>query len=222
MRKTEKYICVFAIVAGFVASYVVGYRYGIDDKDNTIIRQDESERDEQNQSTTFNDNEMSTTDVSSDDRVLQRDAILVMEVNHEEADIDFETMEMKLPVDLIGMSREEVIDYVKNNGKVFVDEDEELINVMLVSFGESRIVLRKNVREGQVIIYPKGESEQYNYYIGIKDNKVVVFKKDKTTVFIETGITYDMVDIETRAAIEEGVWIENITALYRYLESITS
>jgi hypothetical protein len=53
-------------------------------------------------------------------------------------------------------------------------------------------------------------------------DKVIVYKKDKTTVFIETGITFDMLDRETRESIEEGVWIENISVLYRYLESITS
>ena len=50
----------------------------------------------------------------------------------------------------------------------------------------------------------------------------MVYKKDKETIFIETGITFDMLDSETRESIEEGVWIETISVLYRYLESITS
>lgn len=220
MRKTEKYICVFGVVVGFVAAYVIGYRYGIDDKDNTIKVQDEIT------DNSYNNNVQKPTngslDVAVENKVIKRDAKLILEVNHEESDIAFETIEMNIPIELIGLSRSDVIEYVKNNGDFFTDEDEELINIMLMSFSDEQIVLRKNVREGQVVIYPKGESEEYNYYIGFKDNKVVVFKKDKTTVFIETGITYDMVDVETRENIEQGIWIENITTLYRYLESITS
>ncbi len=219
MRKTEKYICVFAVVAGFVASYVIGYRYGSDDKDNTIKITDETSDVQYGTGNTTLDQ---ATDVAVESRVLKRDATLVMEINHEESAIAFETIEMNIPVELIGLTRDDVVEYVKNNGDFFTDDDEELINIMLMSFSENQIVLRKNVREGQVVIYPKGESEEYNYFIGFKDNKVVVFKKDKSTVFIETGITYDMVDKDTRSDIEEGIWIENITTLYRYLESITS
>ncbi len=218
MRKTEKYICVFAVVAGFVASYVIGYRYGHDEKDNTIKVSEETSDSQYSTGNTANQ----ATDVAVESRVLKSDATLVMEINHEESDIAFETIEMNIPIELIGLTRDDVVDYVKNNGDFFTDDDEELINIMLMSFSENQIVLRKNVREGQVIIYPKGESEEYNYFIGFKDNKVVVFKKDKSTVFIETGITYDMVDKDTRSDIEEGIWIENITTLYRYLESITS
>lgn len=220
MKKTEKYICVFAVVAGFVAAYVIGYRYGNDSKDNTIRVQNEAPYNNYTGENTTSYNGI--TDVAVDKQVLKNNAKLIMEINHEEADMDFEIIEMNVPIELIGLTRDDVIEYVKNNGDFFTDENEELINIMLISFSEDQIVLRKNVREGQVVIYPKGESEEYNYYIGFKDNKVVVFKKDKTTVFIETGITYDMVDAQTRETIEEGVWIENISALYRYLESITS
>ena len=67
------------------------------------------------------------------------------------------------------------------------------------------------------MVYSNEESERYNYYIGFKLDKVIVYKKDKETVFIETGITFDMLDSDTRESIEKGVWIENISVLYTFI-----
>lgn len=224
MRKTEKYICIFCVVCGFAAAYVAGYRYGSsDDNDNIILKDDvKSEMpyisDSENTSSGQNDSK----DVSSESVVLKEDATMILETCYENNTSEVESSEFNIPVELIGFDRSKVIEYLENNGEFFVADDEELINIMLVSFADNQVVIRKNVREGAVVIYPNGESERYNYYIGFSDDKVVVYKKDKETVFIETGITFDMVDRETRENIENGVWIENINALYRYLESITS
>ncbi len=222
MRKTERYICIFCVVCGFVAAYVIGYRYGnSDDNDNIRLREDiESERPYMTEELPKMEN--NTTDVSANGIVLRDDATMILETCFESDESKISTSESAIPIELIGYTRDKVIEYLEKNGDFFVNDEEELINIMLVSFAEDRVVIRKNVREGAVIIYPNGESERYNYYIVFKDDKVVVFKKDKETVFIETGITFDMVDRETRENISKGVWIENINMLYRYLESITS
>lgn len=222
MRKTERYICIFGVVLGFAAAYIIGYRYGSSKNNDNIILKEEVESEMPYVSDNTVSEKEDTRGVSSDSGVLKENAIMILETCFEENQAEIEANELKIPVELIGFDREKVIEYLENNGDFFVDDDEELINIMLVSFAEDRVVIRKNVREGAVIIYPNGESERYNYYIGFKDEKVVVFKKDKETVFIETGITFDMVDRETRESLEQGVWIENINALYRYLESITS
>ena len=222
MRKTERYICIFCVVFGFAAAYIIGYRYG-NSKDNDNIRlKEEIESEMPYVSNTTTSGQEDTKDTASQNSVLTENATMILETCLEGNETEIETSEFQIPVELIGYDRDKVIEYLENNGDFFVNDDEELINIMLVSFAEDRLVVRKNVREGAVIIYPNGESERYNYYIGFKEDKVVVFKKDKETVFIETGITFDMVDRETRESIEQGVWIENINALYRYLESITS
>lgn len=222
MRKTERYICIFCVVCGFAAAYVIGYRYGNDsDNDNIRLKEEVESEMPYVADNALTDKERAK-DVASADIVLKEEAELILETCHEENNFEVETSEFNIPVELIGYTREKVIEYLENNGEFFINDEEELINIMLVSFAEDRVVIRKNVRESAVIIYPNGESERYNYYIGFKEDKVVVFKKDKETVFIETGITYDMIDRETRENIDEGVWIENINTLYRYLESITS
>ncbi len=222
MRKTERYICIFCVVCGFAAAYVIGYRFGNKDiGENVKLREDiKNEMPYISNNTPINTD--STKNVSSDGDVLTEDAVMILETHLESENSKLESNEFNIPIELIGYTRGKVIEYLEKNGDFFVSDDEELISIMLVSFSEDRVVIRKNVREGAVVIYPNGESERYNYYIGFKEEKVVVFKKDKQTVFIETGITFDMVDKETRESINEGVWIENINMLYRYLESITS
>ena len=222
MKKTEMYICIFCVVLGFAVAYVIGYRYGKGDDNSNVRLKDEVSSDMPYISEEITLGQDSTKDVSSSNIVLKEDAKMVLETCFEENEFEIETNELNLPIELIGFDREKVIQYLEDNGDFFVNDEEELINIMLVSFAEDRVVIRKNVRQGAVIIYPNGESERYNYYIGFKEDKIVVYKKDKETVFIETGITYDMVDSATRESIEEGVWIENINTLYRYLESITS
>ncbi len=222
MRKTEKYICIFCVVLGFVAAYVIGYRYGNDNDDSNIRLKEEIESDMPYISEDITKIKENTQDVSSVGEVLKEDARMILETCYEENEFDVQASELNLPIELIGFDRDKVIAYLENNGDFFVDDDEELINIMLVSFAEDRVVIRKNVRQGAVIIYPNGESERYNYYVAFDEDKIVVYKKDKETIFIETGLTYDMVDKDTRDSIEKGVWIENINTLYRYLESITS
>lgn len=228
MRKTERYICIFCVVCGFAAAYIIGYRYGNSNNNDNIRFRDEIESDRPYMSDDYYDNNDNNEDkdfdkdVSAKKDVLKQDAIMILETCHESDEENIIINELDIPIELIGYTRDKVIEYLEKNGDYFVGEDEELINLMLVSFAEDRVVVRKNVREGAVVIYPNGESERYNYYVGFKDEKVFVFKKDKETVFIETGITFDMLDRETRESISEGVWIENINMLYRYLESITS
>mgnify|MGYP002516795777 CR=1 FL=1 len=69
-------------------------------------------------------------------------------------------------------------------------------------------------------------TKRYNYYIAFESDKVIVYKKDKETIFIETGITYDMLDKETEIKAvdypdisvqnvgKEGVsWVATITLM---------
>ena len=221
MKKFERYICVFCVVVGFVAAYIIGYNIG-NDKDSGIVLKEEIENEKPYVSNGLVSGDQSTTDVSENDIILKEDAMLVIETCKQDNNGSITTNQLKLPVEMIGLDRQGVIEYLEKNGEYFKDSAEEIEDLMLISFYTDRVVIRKNVHEGQVVIYTNGDSEKYNYYIGFDNDKVIVYKKDKETVFIETGITYDMLERETRESIEEGVWIENISVLYRYLESITS
>ena len=221
MKKFDKYICIFCVVAGFIATYIIGYNIG-NGKENNIVLNEELISEKPYVSNGIVTGQETEANVKEKNQYLKNTSSLVVESLMEGYEENITSTEEKLPIEMIGLNREGVIKYIKNNSERFQNDGEEIINIMLVSFNENKVVVRKNVREKEVVIYPDGDSERYNYYIGFKDNNIVVFKKDKKTVFIETGLTYDMIERQTREKIEKGVWIENISALYKYLESITS
>ena len=50
----------------------------------------------------------------------------------------------------------------------------------------------------------------------------MVFYSDRTSLYLDTGISIDSVDEEERSHLETGFYIETIHELYNYLEGITS
>lgn len=219
MKKFERYICIFSVVAGFVAAYVIGYKIGNKEESKVIIHEELMSDMPYNRENILDD---STKDVAKIENIVKEDAKLILEVCKQEDKENITTSKLNIPVEMIGLTREGIVEYLSNNKEYFQEKGEEIDSLLLVSFSEDKIVIRKNVHEAEMIIYTNEDSQRYNYYIAFDMDKVMVYKKDKTTVFIETGITFDMLDRETRESIEKGVWIENISVLYRYLESITS
>lgn len=133
------------------------------------------------------------------------------------------TESLSIPVEFIGLDREQVIDFIEENTSYFGESDKKILNVMLLSFSEKEIVIRRNVEEAEE------ETQRYNfaaetpkYYVILEENGVVVYKEDKTTIYMETGITESEMDEAMVAELKYGVSIKNISELYRFLESITS
>lgn len=219
MKKFERYICIFSVVAGFVAAYVIGYKIGNKEESKVIIHDEMISEMPYNRDNILDDK---SEDVVQSESVVKEDAKLIIEVCKQEDKDNLTTNKLDIPVEMIGLTREGIVEYLSKNNEYFKEKGEEIESLLLVSFSPDKVVIRKNVHEAEVIIYTNEDSQRYNYYIAFDMDKVIVYKKDKTTVFIETGITFDMLDRETRDSIEEGVWIENISVLYRYLESITS
>lgn len=219
MKKFERYICILFVVTGYITAYIIGYKIGNKD-DEKIVKQENvtSEIPYVNNNILNN----ATTDVSNSESVVKDDAKLVIEICKEEEKDKITTEKRDIPVEMIGLTRSDVIEYLEDNTEYFDKKGEEIDSILLVSFSPEQVVIRKNIHEVETVVYSNEESERYNYYIAFKMDKVIVYKKDKETVFIETGITFDMLDNDTRESIEQGVWIENISVLYRYLESITS
>ncbi len=56
----------------------------------------------------------------------------------------------------------------------------------------------------------------------LEDGAIVVYKQDKTTVFLETGIQDEELDENDKELLLQGIGVKNISELYRYLEGFTS
>ena len=130
-----------------------------------------------------------------------------------------------VPVELIGLSKKEVIDYITNHMEQFQEKGEEVKNISMISFSHDTLVLRKDVTDSIAIsetIKKYQNDNPYNYYMVLEDGYLIVYKQDKTTVFLETGIREDELDETDRAQLLQGVGVKNISELYRYLEGYTS
>ncbi len=62
----------------------------------------------------------------------------------------------------------------------------------------------------------------YKYYICAEDGFIVVYKEDRKTVYMDTGISVDSVNVQDAERLEDGIPVEDITTLYTYLQSFTS
>lgn len=89
-----------------------------------------------------------------------------------------------------------------------------------IGFGSdnSNIRLKQEVDSDNPVI----NDTVYKYYICVEDGYIVVYKDDRKTVYMDTGISIDCINAEDLEMIENGIPVEDITTLYRYLESYTS
>ena len=122
-----------------------------------------------------------------------------------------------VPVELIGLSKKEVIDYITSHMEQFQEKGEEVKNISMISFSHDThsIAISETIKKYQ-------NDNPYNYYMVLEDGYLTVYKQDKTTVFLETGIREDELDETDRAQLLQGVGVKNISELYRYLEGYTS
>lgn len=203
--KGKYFICIIVGIL-LVAMYAIGYNMALGWETEIV------------------ENHWDYTQVNSNSQViLKRTSQYVLEIyNNETGDSD--VVEDTVPVEFIGLDREEIIEFISGNTDFFKDEGEKIKNVMLVSFGEKRVVIRKTIEleEEETTYNFNLASDEPNYYIFLIDNTVVVYKSDKTTVYMETGITRDELDEQVAAELSIGVSVKNISELYRLLESYTS
>ncbi len=204
----KKYIICFAVIFLLITVYVIGYKVGQSwDSDFS-----------------FNGSGYYVKEVNAEnDSIVKNNAEYVLEVYNNETNENKEIIN-KIPVEFIGLTREKIIDFIGKNTDFFTDEGEKIQNVMLVSFSEKKVVIRKNIESIEETTQDKffGNSNAPNYYIFLIDNAVVVYKSDKTTIYMETGITREELDETVAAELTMGVSVKNISDLYRLLESYTS
>lgn len=207
VKKQVLYILLMGII--LVVLFFLGYQYGSHLGDTEIV-------------TITGETDISMGETK--DEILTIDAEYVMESHDLESD-DIRTESERLPVEFIGLSRSEVIDYISSHKKSFQEEGEEIQNISMISFSSDMLVLRKDVTKSLEIsetVHQYENDVQYHYYMVLEDGYLVVYKKDKTTLFLETGITEDELDETDREQLVQGIGVKNISELYRYLEGFTS
>ncbi len=119
------------------------------------------------------------------------------------------------PSYLIGLSREEVIDYLKDyQADLPLSEFQKgLVSYELISFSPDSIVLRRTYNP---------DSVEYKYYLKAVDGYIVAYYGDQKTVFYYTGVSTQDLPTSDRLQLEDGIFVKDLDELYSVLESYSS
>lgn len=121
----------------------------------------------------------------------------------------------KLPAKYIGMDRETFLAALEQYQTLIPLSERKrgFESLEVLSFSRERVVVRMNYRYVQ-----PGES----FYLALQDHQIVVFLEDKETVYIETGISADVLSQELQADLIDMIFVEDEASLYDLLEAYSS
>ena len=131
---------------------------------------------------------------------------------------------MSIPIALIGLNKIKTSEYLMEHKADFAEGNEEVTSIKVISFSEERVVIRKYITfvEETTSYDFLINTQEPKYYIMLEFGKVVVYRGDMTTLYMETGITSQELEESVAAELRSGICVENISELYRTLESFTS
>jgi hypothetical protein len=119
------------------------------------------------------------------------------------------------PADLVGLTREEVVNYLTNymSDMPLSEYNKGLIAYEVVSFSKDEITIKKTYNEDFV---------PCRYYVAIKNGFVVVYNSDLKSVFKYTSIEANSLPEDDRIALSKGIYVNSQDELYALLESYSS
>lgn len=209
----KKIICLFCFVLGMVLVYYLGYTIGKKyNNTNAVTREWVYENNPAVYSTEEGKEAANTSEL-----IVSNSMSYILE-SYNINDKTIETATKNVPSEFLGMNRQELIDYLKANKKKFADKGQQVQNIMLVSMEKDKLVIRKSIS----IIEETTEEEKYKYYVTLQENKIIVYREDKTTIFLETSINVETLDTDSMDKLKQGIPVKNISELYRILESFTT
>ncbi len=123
--------------------------------------------------------------------------------------------ELNPPAYLIGLTREEIIEYLANYMRdvPLSEYNKGLISYELAYFSEEAIVIKKTYNMDFV---------PFRYYVAVKDGFVVVYNSDLKSVFTYTEIEAKNLPEADRVTLSQGIYVNSLDELYALLESYSS
>jgi hypothetical protein len=219
LKKAYVYLLSFiGMTAMFCGCYYLSYKLALRDFNKNAVERskDYAQLETKAQPTPVQsaDNTQSeTVDVITSEVILPTTAYVL-----ETFDINtnkLETQEQNPPGYLVGLTRDEVIDYLENymNDMTLSEYNKGLISYELLKFSKDRVVIRKSYNQGMV---------PYRYYIVVEEGYVVVYNSDLKSVYKYTHIEAKDLPEEDRVALSQGIYVDSLEELYSLLESYSS
>jgi hypothetical protein len=135
--------------------------------------------------------------------------------NYNLNDYTLSIAEEELPLEYVGLTREELIAVISDYSNYPSDEDISagFDSMQLISFSEDKVIVRKNMKP---VIVPE------HFYLMAENHYVSVYYEDRSTIYMYTGIAMDSLPESVRREIIGGKYISNIHELYNFLETYSS
>lgn len=145
--------------------------------------------------------------------ITQRTKLIIEHYNRTSGSMVEEAAVM--PVEYIGMTREELSDYLSEYSRNPNLEDAQngFEKYQIMSFSESQVVLRK-------IFITIGT--EYKFYLTEENGCVTVYYIDQKTVYEYTNIVVDGLPDDVKEQVKHGKYVTDEDALYNFLENYTS
>lgn len=123
--------------------------------------------------------------------------------------------ELPTPSYLIGLTRDEVMGYLKDYlTDIPLNEFEKgLVSFELISFSTEGVVLRKTYNP---------DSVEYKYFLKAVNGYIVAYYGDQKTVYDYTGVSVENLPLEDRLQLENGISVKDLDELYAVLENYSS
>ncbi len=148
------------------------------------------------------------------DPVIQPSTTYILEIYDRKVGSLTET-EQNPPGDIVGLTREEVEDYLENYMKdlTLSEYNKGLLSYELISFSDKAVKFRKSY---------DGDMVPYRFYVIVKNGYVVVYNSDLKSIYDYTHIEAKSLPEADRIALSQGIYVDNLSDLYALLESYTS
>ena len=119
------------------------------------------------------------------------------------------------PSYLIGLTREDVIQYLKDymQDLPLNEFQKGLVSFEVMSFSTDNIVLKKTYDADKV---------EYKYYLKEQNGYIVAYYGDQKTVFDYTGVSIENLSAFEQQQLQEGIAVRNLDELYALLENYSS
>lgn len=199
----KRYWAVFGLIVVFaVFAYYISYKTTSDMLGNT----------KNDTELTKEEDYVLPVDTNKEKNITNKTKYTLETYNSKDYTLDEQLIPM--PVEFIGLTREEIIEYLKEyeNAPSLEDREKGFKSFELISFSEDNIVLRKTY-------YPY---DIYKYYLTDEDGFVTVYYSDHSTVYEYTSISTNNLPDALREEIKNGKYISDLSELYNFLENYSS